>query len=109
MASKVVAPLRSPEEEKDVDRWKELTESLLPAVAREERWPIRLDHCFKRITLDQAFRDAWYRHLPRPAERYLAGEPLQRALEAAEAIFANGKNRLDIYDRASLAWRGKLY
>lgn len=109
MAGKNFAPQRSGEEERIVARWKELTEKTLPALAREGRWPIRLDHCFKRVTLDYAFEDAWYVHLPKPAERHLAGEPLQRALRAAEMLLAEGRPQLEALNRASLAWRGKLH
>ncbi len=90
-----------------IARFKELTESVLPAKAQEQRWPIRLDHCFKRICLDAAFEDVWYRHLKRPAERHLAGEPLARALGAAERIVAEGAAALRPMNEASLLWRGK--
>ena len=58
-----------------IARFKHLTETVLPALAREHHWPIRLDHCFKRICLDHAFSDVWYHHLKKPAERHLTGEP----------------------------------
>lgn len=52
-----------------VAEWKHLTEQVLPALAQQYRWPLRLDHCFKRVCLDYAFHDVWYRHLKKPAER----------------------------------------
>ncbi len=91
-----------------IRRLKQLTEELLPARAREFRWPIRLDHCFKRICFDAAFGDVWYRHLKRPAERHLTGEPLARALGCAEELFAGDASLLAERNRQSLAWRGKL-
>lgn len=90
-----------------VVRWKELTKTVLPARAREERWPIRLDHCFKRITLDHAFEDAWYRHLPKPAERHLAGDALTRAVACGEQILSGGRPVLEVRNRESLRLRGK--
>lgn len=89
-------------------RFKELTEELLPALAREHRWPIRLDHCFKRICLDRAFGDVWYRHLRRPAERHLTGPPLARAVQCAEEIVRFGAPALLRHNQASLRLRGKL-
>ena len=89
-------------------RWKHLTEDLLPARAGELRWPIRLDHCFKRITLDHAAGDVWYRHLRRPAERHLSGDLLDRALGAAECLLVGERVSLDAMNRASLQHRGKL-
>ncbi len=93
--------------EEQIARFKHLTEVLLPTLAREQRWPIRLDHCFKRICLDHAFNDVWYNHLKRPAERHLEGEPLDRALKAAERLAAEGLHTLQGLNAASLRYRGK--
>lgn len=90
-----------------VKRFKELTEEVLPARAREGRWPIRLDHCFKRICLDHAFGDVWYKHLARPAERHLQGDALGRATACAEELLAAGLPVLRERDAASLRYRGK--
>lgn len=90
-----------------IAHFKHLTEVALPALAREHRWPIRLDHCFKRICLDAAFGDVWYNHLPRPAERHLTGEPLARAIHCAEAIAAEGLPALTLRNAESLRFRGK--
>ena len=89
-------------------RFKQLTEQILPARARQQHWPIRLDHCFKRICLDHAFEDVWYNHLPRPAERHLHGEPLARALHCAESLASGDRALLDRLNQASLGYRGKL-
>ncbi len=99
---------RTPQEEAGVVRFKHLTEVALPALARAQRWPIRLDHCFKRICLDDAFKDVWYNHLPRPAERHLAGTPLARAVGCAEAVLRGGLPVLTERNQASLRYRGKL-
>ncbi len=90
-----------------IARFKQLTEVRLPALASEQHWPIRLDHCFKRICLDAAFEDVWYDHLKRPAERHLAGEALSRAVAAAERIAAEGPPVLRVLNLASLGYRGK--
>ena len=103
----MVAELRLEERAAAVARFKELTERGLPELARAERWPIRLDHCFKRICLDWAFEDVWYRHLAKPAERHLQGEPLARAVACAEALLAGGRAVLRERNAASLRWRGK--
>ena len=91
-----------------VARFKHLTETVLPQLAREARWPLRLDHCFKRVCLDHAFQDVWYRHLKKPAEKHINGEALDRALRCAEEIAEEGRPLLDIRNRESLAYRGKL-
>ena len=38
--------------EEQVRRFKQITERELPERARRELWPLRLDHCFKRVCLD---------------------------------------------------------
>ena len=88
--------------------FKHLTEVALPAKARAERWPIRFDHCFKRICLDHAFADVWYNHLPKPAERYIAGEPLNRAVQGANDLLTGDLLLLQERNQASLRYRGKL-
>ena len=90
-----------------VQRFKHLTETALPARAAALDWPIRLDHCFKRICLDHAFADVWYNHLARPAERHIAGDPLQRALACAEALLTGDRAMLQARNIASLTYRGK--
>ncbi len=90
-----------------LSRFKELTERFLPERAQAERWPIRLDHCFKRICLDNAFEDVWYRHLPRPAERHIADPALSRAVAIAEQLYTEGLPLLSSLNRNSLTWRGK--
>lgn len=91
-----------------VIRFKELTEQLLPDLARTERWPIRLDHCFKRICLDNTFEDVWYNHLKSPAERYISEPALSRAVAIAEQLYTEGLPVLAILNRKSLTWRGKM-
>lgn len=91
-----------------IHRYKSLTEIELPARAREARWPLRLDHCFKRICLDWACNDCWYKHIPKPAEAHLDGVVLERAVQCAEEILRSGAELLRERNAASLLWRGKL-
>lgn len=90
-----------------VGRFKRLTEVELPARAREERWALRLDHCFKRVCLDWACQDCWYGHIQRPAERNMGDETLARAARCAEEILEGGSAVLKERNAASLRWRGK--
>lgn len=95
-------------EAEQIARFKLLTEHLLPARAKEQHWPLRLDHCFKRVCLDHACHDVWYRHLKRPAERHIYGEALARALRCAEDLLADDGTLLRKRNQESLRWRGKL-
>ncbi|GAA3761426.1 hypothetical protein [Terriglobus aquaticus] len=94
--------------DEQIARWKLLTEHLLPHRAREQHWPLRLDHCFKRVCLDYAFQDVWYNHLQKPAERHITGDALARALECAEALLSDDATLLRRRNEDSLRWRGKL-
>lgn len=95
-------------EAEQIARFKRLTEQLLPQRAKQQRWPLRLDHCFKRVCLDHAFGDVWYRHVRKPAERHIAGEPLARALRCAEDLLCDDGTLLRERNRESLLCRGKL-
>ena len=98
---------RTDAEQARIAHFKHLTEVALPAKASEQHWPIRFDHCFKRICLDHAFQDVWYKHLRRPAERYIGGTSLDSAIECAEALLEGNLERLQSLNSASLTFRGK--
>jgi hypothetical protein len=89
-------------------RWLDLTRRLLPDAARTRPdWPIRLDHCFQRVLLDNAFGGRWYDHVTgRPAYRAAPADALARAVALGEAVLADRED-LDPLNRRSLAWRGK--
>lgn len=89
------------------ERWLHLTRVLLPNIAETRTWPVRLDHCFQRILLDNAFEGRWYDHVPRrPAYRHCDEAALVRAVALGEAVLAGA---VDLYElnRRSLEWRGK--
>lgn len=88
-------------------RWLDLTRRILPALAAEKGWPVRADHCFQRILLDNAFGGIWYDHVPRrPAYSHADRAALARAVALGEAAMA-GTTDLDELNRRSLVWRGK--
>ena len=88
-------------------RWFELTRELLPAVAPARGWPVRLDHCFQRILLDNAVSAPWRTRIIAPAWRNASDADLARAVELGEAALA-GNSDLQALNRNSLRWRGKL-
>ena len=61
----------------------------------------------KRVCLDFAFGDVWYRHLKKPAQKYLEGRPLARALQCALDLAEGDACLLELRNEQSLAWRGK--
>lgn len=75
----------------------------LPAAACEG-WPIRLDHCFMRVCLDNALGRRWDEAVRPPAIRNMPAEDLARAVGIAERILGDPAI-LDGLNRNSLAWR----
>lgn len=88
--------------------WLQLVGETLPALAPDRDWPVRYDHCFARILLDQVCGGRWYDHVPaRPAYRHLATDKLRAAIALAEAVAA-GTADLHALNRDSLGWRTKV-
>ena len=58
-------------------------------MAAAHRWPIRLDHCFMRVCLDDALGVRWDTAVARPAVRHLTDAQLARAVATAERIAAD--------------------
>ena len=75
-------------------------------MAAEQHWPIRLDHCFMRVCLDNALGQRWDTLVRRPAIRHLTDEQLGRAVAVATAI-TRDPACLPALNRASLALRRK--
>ncbi len=87
-------------------RWTLLTGTVLPALARQHRWPIRLDHCFMRVCLDTSLGVRWDTVVRRPAMRYLDLSQLAAAVAQAERVAAE-PSLLPTLNQTSLRLRGK--
>ncbi|MDP4005208.1 GNAT family N-acetyltransferase [Methylobacterium sp. NEAU K] len=85
--------------------WRDLVERRLPDAARPG-WPVRLDHCFARILLDNACGGPWRESVRPPAHVNMPEEGLEAAIALGEAVLA-GAADLALLNRRSLAWRGK--
>lgn len=86
-------------------RWLRLTRQTLPGAAVRRRWPIRNDHCFQRVLLDNACGGVWYDHIVgRPAYRYAGDDVLKRAYGLGAAV-ARGEIDLSELNTNSLQWR----
>lgn len=85
--------------------WLALTRHEMPALAAARGWPVRADHCFQRILLDNAVGGVWYDAIRgRPAYRCADADVLDRALALGRAAVA-GKADLAALNACSLAWR----
>ena len=88
--------------------WLRLTRDVMPGLAAERGWPVRLDHCFQRILLDAELGTPWTAALVgRPAYKSVDDATLDRLIARAEAVVA-GEADLHALNRASLKGRGKL-
>lgn len=85
--------------------WLALTRERLPALAGGRGWPVRFDHCFQRILLDNACGGVWYDHVKgRPAYAHAPEDALRRAVAMGEDAVA-GRADLAALNRNSLRWR----
>jgi hypothetical protein len=88
-------------------QWLDLTRTRLPERAIEARWPLRLDHCFQRILLDDACGGCWYEHIVgRPAYANAPDAVLAHAIATGEALLIGAADLIAL-NAQSLAWRGK--
>ena len=88
-------------------RWRDLVGRRLPeAAAGRPDWPVRLDHCFARILLDNACGGPWRESAAPPAWATMPADRLAEAVRLGEAALAGGAD-LAALNRRSLAWRGK--
>ncbi|KIC48790.1 hypothetical protein [Tateyamaria sp. ANG-S1] len=92
-----------------VNRYLTLTREVLPQMAADQgrTWPVRNDHCFQRIVLDNICGGVWYDHIDRPAYKHLTPAKAQAAVALCNDIIS-GRADLHALNRQSLAWRGKL-
>ncbi len=83
-----VAPEAGAARDALVARWLDLSRRVLPGMAAAQGWPIRLDHCFMRVCLDEAMGGPWTAVLRRPAIRSMTEAQLLATIGVAEAIVA---------------------
>ena len=89
----------------------ELVNQELPQQAKERHFPVRLNHCFARIILDNLFQCCWYEKIDRnkgAAYKQLSVEELQQAIALAEKIINSRDRYIQELNQNSLYWRGKL-
>ena len=88
--------------------WRELVERRLPEAARGRGdWPVRLDHCFARILLDNACGRPWRAVVRAPAWRNAPATVLAAAAALGEGVL-RGEADLGALNRRSLSLRGKV-
>ncbi|MBD3882437.1 hypothetical protein IFO70_11760 [Phormidium tenue FACHB-886] len=92
------------------NQYLELTNHVLPQLAASRSFPVRYNHCFQRIILDNLFGCCWYEVLERkqePAYKQLTEDQLEQAIALANNIIAQPDRYLHQLNQNSLNWRGK--
>ncbi|MEL6579768.1 MAG: hypothetical protein AAFQ14_08450 [Cyanobacteria bacterium J06621_12] len=92
-------------------RYLALVNQELPLQAKQRQFPVRLNHCFARIILDNLFHRCWYETIDRKkgaAYKQLSTEQLEQAIAIAENIIAFPDSYIQELNQNSLRWRGKL-
>jgi hypothetical protein len=93
------------------NQYLELTNQVLPKLASSRNFPVRYNHCFQRIILDNLFGRCWYEVLERshePAYKQLSESQLEQAIVLADSIITQSDSHLNRLNQNSLRWRGKL-
>ena len=92
-------------------RYLELVNKELPTLAKQRQFPVRFNHCFARIILDNLFDRCWYEALDRKqgaAYTQLSSEQLQKAIAIAQSIINSPDAHIQELNQNSLRWRNKL-
>jgi hypothetical protein len=94
-----------------VNQYTILINRSLPTAAKSQSpvqptWPVRLNHCFGRIILDNICQRPWKEVIKSPAIHNMSIEQLERCLNLGNEIL-QGEIDLVELNRKSLGWRGK--
>ena len=92
-------------------RYLELVNQKLPSLAKQRQFPVRFNHCFARIILDNLFGCCWYEAIARSsgaAYKQLSVEQLHQAIAIAQAIIDNPDSYIQELNFNSLRWRNKI-
>ncbi|WP_346292375.1 hypothetical protein [Sphaerothrix gracilis] len=90
-------------------RYLQLTNQVLPEAAKTRQFPVRFNHCFQRIILDNLFQTCWYEVLEKgktPAYQQLSKSQLEAAIAIANSVLEQPDEYLAALNRKSLHWRG---
>ena len=84
----------------------DLAEQQLPAQAASGEYPVRDDHCFKRIAYDVAVGAQWDTDVTPPFYKNASPEQIRRAVEVLREMIAD-PGRAAAYNRRSLRYRNE--
>ncbi|MGD1928119.1 MAG: hypothetical protein ACFB12_04335 [Leptolyngbyaceae cyanobacterium] len=70
------------------EQYLDLVNHQLPPAARQQRYPVRFNHCFARIILDNVCGCEWYRAIKRPAYKNMTSAQLTAAIALGHTFLA---------------------
>jgi hypothetical protein len=92
---------------KQIDEMNRLAEEVLPSNAtRDDRYPVRFDHCFKRIAYDAAVGAQWDTEVQPPFYRHASDAQIHAAIETLNAMCEDPTRAAEL-NRQSLAYRNR--
>ena len=87
-----------------------LCDDVLPDQAQDsgEPWPVRFDHCFRRLAYDAACGREWTDAVDRPFTENAPYACLKRATDHAIQMRQRGRPYAERLQEKSLVWRGEM-
>ncbi len=87
--------------------WRMLYSKTLPIFAKENNWPVYLDHCIARIIYDYVAGAKWDTVWKKPAIHNLDEGQLHACINTANKLIENELNP-ELLNQQSLQYRGKI-
>ncbi|MGF1498256.1 MAG: hypothetical protein ACFB8W_15750 [Elainellaceae cyanobacterium] len=88
------------------EQYLDLVNHQLPEAARGGGYPVRFNHCFARIILDNICGCEWYRVIEKPAYKHMTDEQLEQAIALGREFLADPQ-ACAAANQVSLQYRGK--
>jgi hypothetical protein len=88
----------------DVRTMEALAEEVLPEKAASGDYPVRFDHCFKRIAYDAAVGTKWDTEVTPPFCEHATAEQIRRAVAVLREMAAD-PDQAAAYNQQSLRYR----
>lgn len=79
-------------------------EFVFPQIAVKYNWPIRFDHCFRRVLYDTLCQDKWDKHIASPAINNMTPTQLQDCVTICRSIVWKPETMIEL-NNLSLGYR----
>lgn len=89
------------------EQYLDLINHRLPAAAQHGEYPVRFNHCFARIILDNVCGKPWYEAIAKPAYKNMTEAQVKEAIAIGQTFLDDPAACHDA-NRRSLQYRGKL-